>query len=80
MGCTDIAEQEIILDTNVPIRDRYYNIPLALRPQAEKEVKRLLRLLGALLLRAFVWSVPTGTIDYLQILEKSTGTSCELRS
>ena len=44
VGCTDIAEQEIILDTNVPIRDRYYNIPIALRPQAEKEVKRLLDL------------------------------------
>ena len=44
VGCTDIAEQELILDTDVPIRDRYYNIPLALRPQAEKEVKRLLDL------------------------------------
>ncbi len=42
VGCTDIAEQEIILDTDVPIRDRYYNIPLALRPEAEREVKRLL--------------------------------------
>ena len=44
VGCTDIAEQEIILDTDVPIRDRYYNIPLALRPHAEREVKRLLDL------------------------------------
>ena len=44
IGCTNIAEQEIILDTHIPIREKYYNIPLALRPQAEKEVKRLLDL------------------------------------
>ena len=44
LGCTDIAEQEIILDTDVPIRDKYYNIPLALRPHAEAEIKRLLDL------------------------------------
>ena len=44
VGCTDISEQEIILDTKEPIRDKYYNIPLALRPHAEKEVKRLVDL------------------------------------
>ena len=44
LGCTDLLEQEIILDTNVPIRDKYYNIPLQLRPHAEKEIKRLLDL------------------------------------
>ena len=44
LGCTDLLEQEIILDTNVPIRDKYYNILLQLRPHAEKEIKRLLDL------------------------------------
>ena len=44
LGCTDLLEQEIILDTTVPIRDKYYNIPLQLRPHAEKEIKRLLDL------------------------------------
>ena len=44
IGCTDIMEQEIILDTDLPIRDKYYNIPLALRAHAEKEVRRLMDL------------------------------------
>ena len=34
IGCTDIMEQDIVLDTDVPIRDKYYNVPIALRPQA----------------------------------------------
>ena len=44
LGLTDIAEHEIILDTQVPIRDKYYNVPLALRKQAEKEINRLMEL------------------------------------
>ena len=44
VGCTDLAEQTITLDTDLPIRDRYYNIPLALRPHAEEEIQRLLDL------------------------------------
>ena len=44
MGCTDIAEHEIILKDHVPVRSKYYNIPLALRPKAEKEIKRLMDL------------------------------------
>ena len=44
MGCTDIAEQEIILKDHLPVRSKYYNIPLALRPKAEKEIKRLMDL------------------------------------
>ena len=44
MGCTDMAEQEIILKDNIPVRSKYYNIPLALKSKAEKEVKRLMDL------------------------------------
>ena len=44
MGCTDIAEQEIIVKDHIPVRSKYYNIPLALRPKAEKEIKRLMDL------------------------------------
>ena len=44
MGCTDMAEQEIILNDNIPVRSKYYNIPLALKSKAEKEVKRLMDL------------------------------------
>lgn len=44
VGCTDMAEQTITLDTQLPIRDRYYNIPLALRHHAEEEIQRLLDL------------------------------------
>ena len=29
MGCTDMAEQEIILKDNIPVRSKYYNIPLS---------------------------------------------------
>ncbi|MCP4458083.1 MAG: hypothetical protein GY816_08685, partial [Cytophagales bacterium] len=44
IGKTDLLEQEIILDNDVPIRTPYYNIPLKLRPHAEKAVKQLLDL------------------------------------
>ena len=44
MGCTDVAEHEIILKDHVPVRSKYYNIPLALRPKAGKEIKRLMDL------------------------------------
>lgn len=44
IGCTDMMEQTIVLDTQVPIRAKYRNIPLAHRQAAEKEVKRLLDL------------------------------------
>ena len=44
IGCTDMMEQNIVLDTHVPIRAKYRNIPLAHRQAAEQEVKRLLDL------------------------------------
>ena len=44
IGCTDFMEQSIVLDTHVPIRAKYRNIPLAHRQAAEQEVKRLLDL------------------------------------
>ena len=44
MGCTDLAEQEIILKDQTPVRSKYYNVPLALKAKAEKEVKRLMDL------------------------------------
>ena len=44
LSCTDIAEMEIHLRDYEPIHSKYYNIPLALRPQAEKEIKRLMDL------------------------------------
>ena len=42
IGCTDIMEQTIVLDTHIPVRAKYRNIPLAHRQEAEREVKRLL--------------------------------------
>ena len=44
MECTDMLEQEIVLDTEEPIRAPYYNIPLKLRSHAEKAVKQLMDL------------------------------------
>ena len=44
LGCTDLMEQEIVMDTQVPIRDKYYNVPLSLRAEAEKAVKQLMDL------------------------------------
>ena len=44
IGCTDLMEQTIVLDTNIPIRAKYRNIPLAHRQAAELEVKQLLDL------------------------------------
>ena len=44
MGKTDIMEQRITLDTDAPIRTPYYNIPMKLRPHAEKAVKDLMDL------------------------------------
>ena len=44
LGLTDMLPQKIILKTDKPIRDKYYNIPLSLRKYAEKEIKRLLDL------------------------------------
>ena len=44
IGCTDLMQQTIELDTQVPIRAKYRNIPLAQRAAAEREVKRLLDL------------------------------------
>ena len=44
MSCTDLAEQEIILKDTVPVRGKYYNVPLALKAKAEKEVQRLMDL------------------------------------
>lgn len=44
IGCTSLMEQTIVLDTHVPIRAKYRNIPLAHRQAAEREVKRLLDL------------------------------------
>ena len=44
LGRTDLVEHEIILDTDKPIRSPYYNIPLHLRPHAEKAVKQLMDL------------------------------------
>ena len=44
IGCTDMMEQTIVLDTHIPVRAKYRNIPLAHRQEAEREVKRLLDL------------------------------------
>jgi len=44
IGCTNLMEQTIVLDTHVPIRAKYRNIPLAHRQAAEREVQRLLDL------------------------------------
>ena len=44
IGCTDIMKQHIVLDTNVPIRAKYRNIPLQYREAAEREVDRLMKL------------------------------------
>ena len=44
IGCTNMMEQTIVLDTHVPIRAKYRSIPLAHREAAEREVKRLLDL------------------------------------
>ena len=38
----NVPEHEIVLDTKKPIRTPYRQIPLALKPHAEKEVQRLL--------------------------------------
>ena len=42
IGCCDLVKHKIVLDTDKPIRDKYRNIPLAYRKDAEKEVQRLL--------------------------------------
>ena len=44
LACTDILEQEIQLDTALPVRDKYRNIPLVYRKHAEKELQNLLNL------------------------------------
>ena len=44
MGTTDLAEHDIVLKDKTPIRSKYYNVPLALKAKAEKEVKRLMDL------------------------------------
>lgn len=44
IGSTDLMQQTIILDTQIPIRAKYRNIPLAHREAAEREIKQLLDL------------------------------------
>ena len=44
IGCTDMMEQTIVLDTHIPVRAKYRNIPLAHRQEAVREFKRLLDL------------------------------------
>lgn len=44
MSTTDLAEQEIVLKDETPVRCKYYNVPLSLKSKAEQEVKRLMDL------------------------------------
>ncbi len=44
IGCSNLGEQEIVLTDPTPIRSKYYNVPLALKAKAEKEIQRLMDL------------------------------------
>ena len=44
LGCTDIAQHKIILNSDRPVRCKYRPIPLSHREPAEKEIQRLIDL------------------------------------
>ena len=44
IGCSNLPEHTIVIDTDIPIRAKYRPIPVAQREYAEKEIKRLMDL------------------------------------